>query len=656
LVGTLSAFGYTPELKAEDRFMRTRATISLALLALAISGCGGGGGGSGGGSTAAASVTGTPAPQPAPQPDSPPLLTVTAPARGAYLDSTTNPGGQLVVSGRVVSLGTPVVEVRVNGQPATFAPNGTFQATLTLAKGANEILIIARKANGLEARSVRSVLFADRYEPGANPIPNALGARITEGALNAVAPMIAQAIQQQGLIDQLLLNNGQPIWGDYNTLPSWLGGGCYIGINVQITAVSYGTPQMQFDCTPAGEIVATLAIPNFHCDGAASDGCGIPWPTVTGAISATEVDATITVVPTVDPVTGQISVAGTYANIAMQGYNFDFTNLPGQLLNVMSLGTIGGAVRGPVEDAVANALKQDLPPRIAAELNGFFSPVSRTFAGQTITFGLTPASLAVDDDGITFAAAASLTGPQVTGIPTVPGSYFDATAGAQLPLYPLQSPNLSASLVSNAWNRMLFTSWQAGFWNIRVDQALLSQVGLNGAFKLDTDTLKLFMPGLAQVIPPGVNAPLAIDTEPLCQPVLLFTPGGPTRGLVQAGELHLHVSANTGQGFIPLFEFAVHAEMQVDFTVVNGGTELALVLGAAPRFDAEVLTSAVPPGGIDWGRAVSQLVPGALTAVAASVQPIPIPALGLSSPLGLSNPSVQLDGPQNEYLTVEGDL
>jgi hypothetical protein len=500
---------------------------------------------------------------------------------------------------------------------------------------------------------VRSVLFADQFASPAAPVSNALGARINDGALNSVAPLIAQAIQNGQLIDQLLLNGGQPIWGDYATWPIF--GGCMIGINITVQSVSYQTPTITFNSTAAGDIVATLAIQNVSIGGDASDGCGIPWPDVTGTISASEVDVTLSVTPSVDPQTGQIVVVGAGANVGMQNYNFDFTNLTGQILNVFSLGQIGGAVRSPIENAIATAIENDLPPRLETALNALFAPITRTLGGQTITLALTPESLVADAFGMTFSCAADATGPTAPGLPSVPGSYFDAAQGLSLPTYPTGSPDLSLSLCTNAMNRALYTSWQAGFWNVHIDQQFVNAFGLNLPFSFDSNLLRSFVPGLTVIVPPGQTVPLALDVSLLCQPILLPPPNGAAGlAVLQLPEMHIKVEVDPGTGFVTLWEFAVHAEADVDVVVQNGDT-LALTLTGTSRFDAEVLNTILPQQGVDWGAAVSQLVPGAIRWGAGSMQPIPLPSIGVSAPMPLQNPAVIVDGGQ-DYWTVHGDL
>lgn len=650
----------------------SRATVVLVLgLASALMGCGGGGGGGGGvkgggstssgstssGSTGTGGTTVTGSAGFVANDFDEPTLTVTAPARGAYLTWTTNPAGKVDVEGTAVDTGDGIAQVTVNGVSVAFAPNGSFKTSVALVKGANEILVTATDHAGNQARSVRSVVFADWFAPAQTIVNRAVGARVNEGALNAVAPLIVQKIVAGQLIDQLLLNGGQPIWGDYNRLPSWLGGGCYIAINITITQVSYGTPQLVFDCTPQGDIVATLKVPNFDVRGDASDGCGIPWPTVSGDISASEVDVTLAVTAAVDPTTHQVVITGQGANVGMQNYNFNFTNLPGQILNVFTLGQIGGAVRSPIENAIATAIENDLPPKLGQALNGFFGPTSRTWGGRTVTFNIMPGGVSVDDNGITFDCAANVTGPLAPTIPNVPGAYFDSSAGAALPIYPPVSPNLSVSVQSNAWNQALFTSWQAGFWDLMIDQRFLNALGINAPFALDSNMLRSFVPGIASFLPPGsAPIPVAIETELMCQPILVPTPAGPTVARLELPELHLRVMIDPGTGFVALWEFAVHMEVGVDFSIVNGN-ELAVAIGANPRFDAETLSTALPTNaGIDWGRAFSQIVPGVLSIVASSVKPFPLPNLGVSTPLAINNPHVIVDGQAADYLTVNGDL
>jgi hypothetical protein len=630
--------------------------FSLLLLSLAA-GCGSssGGGGAGsstplGGSTASSTSAGSSSA--ASSDFTAPVLNVTAPARGAYLDRQTNPGADVLVEGTVTDAGTGVASVAVNGVVVTPTA-GRFSATVPLKKGGNPIIVTATDVAGNIARGIRSVVFAEAFDAGAQPVARALGARLTDGAFAAIAPIVMNAVHQSGLIQQQILNGGQPIYRDQTNLPSWLGGGCSLSIQITTQSVSFDPPTLAFDCRP-GEINARIDIPNLRVSAEADDYCGVPWFAVTGDVTATNAEVQISLAMGVDPATGRITAAATNSTVILHGYDVDFTNLPG---NIIGIFPVASAIRGPIESAVEDILRREVPPRVEAELNGLFQPISSTWNGNTATFTPTPGSIALDADGLTFACTADVTAPPLAGMPVVPGSYFDPAHGVVLPLFAPLSPEISAAVLSNMWNRAFHRTWQAGFFTFRIDQAFLNNQGVPFQLAIGSGVIASNVPQLAGLLPAGMTIPLAIDLDPRCQPILVPTPGQPDQARLVLPELHVRVAIDLGAGFFPLLEFATHAELGLAFTVRNGH-ELAFALGTAnPVFEAELLSSLIPTGGLDLGRMLSTLGPGALTIAATSFAPLPIASLpGAGQPLLLQNASITVDGQANDYLVIEGDL
>lgn len=620
----------------------------VAAAALLVAGCGGGGGGGGGGRST--SPVGPPN-----QPGfvgndfDPPAIDVTSPDRGECFDAQSAPGRLIIVEGAVLDAGSGVDTLTINGQPALLGAGGAFRELLAVEKGANAVVLVARDKAGNEARSVRSVVWSERYEPPGTPIEKSLGARAAEGALNALAPAVVSAVEQSGTVQQQLLNGGQPIWQDYVSWPVF--GGCMLSIQVTIDAVSYTNPTLRFDCRP-GELVATYSVRDLLVAARADDWCGTPWFEVTGNLTADEVHFTLGLDAGVDPQSGRVKLVATTSDVTFINYDVDFTNLPGQIIGVFP---VASAIRGPIEDALEDALATDLPPLIEQELDNLLQPISRTWNGRTVTFTLVPTDVRIDADGIDLEAKSNVTTSASAGAPAVAGSYFDPTHGLALPVFAPVQPNMSVALLSNAWNRALYTSWQAGFWNVRIDQAFLNSVGAGVNFSLNAGLLAGYIPGFQTLVNANQNVPVAFETEMLAQPILLPDPIGPDHARLSLPELHLRVLMDFGSGWTTIWEFACHAEAGVVFTIVNGN-QIAVSIGGSPRFEVELLQSAVPLGGIDLGRFLTFLLPSVIQVVGRSIAPLQLPQVGPQNVLMFNAPVVLVEGPQDEYIGAHGDL
>ncbi len=348
------------------------AALGLGLLGSA--GCGGGGGGGTPSSVAGGGPGGGPGggsqnpttPPPAPDIDTP-VVTLSAPPRGAYLDRTTTPTRFVEVVGTAVDLGSGVASVQVNGQPVVLGANGSFRALISLRDGGNAIVAEATDNAGNTGGSVRSVVFAERADAGAAPLDHAIGARLNEGAMNAVGAVVMAGVVQSGAVPTMLYNGGQPIWRDSTTDPIF--GGCLLSIQIKIANVQHGTPVLTFDCVN-GSVEATVQVPNVRISAEADDWCGIPWWAITGDVIASRADFTLGLNLTVDPVTGHIDCSPKTSSVTLHGYNVDFTNLPG---NIIGIFPVASAIRGPIETAIEDALRNEVPPRVEAELNALLA-------------------------------------------------------------------------------------------------------------------------------------------------------------------------------------------------------------------------------------------------------------------------------------------
>lgn len=618
--------------------------VLLALLPAGCAGSSGSGGGGGAASAQGSTSSSTPPGSYASDPDRP-VIGVVSPARGAFLDRQSHPAGEVLVEGSAFDATSGIARLTVNGRQATLDAAGGFREVVALEPGANGIVVVAEDLAGNEAYDVRSVLFAERYEPPGNPVERALCVRIGEAGFDALGAAVAGQVHHQGVLQQALLAAGSPIWRDRASLPLI---GTILSIRVDLLAAGWDPPHVAFDAR-TGELVGTAILHNVAISGAADDdGVGLPWPRVTGDVTATRVELTYGLGAAIDPATGLVDLDVTRCSVVLSGFQVDFTNLPGQLVGVLPL-----SLRQPIEDALRDALTASLPPLLEQEINALFQPVQGAWMGRTVTLRFAPSLVDFDGDGCTFVAEASFTASSTVPAKLAPGAFFEPAHGQALPALPSVSPNLSAALLSNAWNRALFASWEAGFWDLTIDQAFVQAFApsLQLPIAFNTSVINAYAGG---ILPP--NAPMAVRVELGAQPVLRPTPAGPGAMRIALPEVHLELLVDDGSGMQPVLGFAVHVDAGLD-PVVIGGSQLGFDLGGQVDFHAQLVYSGVPQaGGFDLERLLNMMVPSALAVVGRTIGPFPIGPLNPTTFVVLSNPTVTVGGPAGGYVILSGDL
>jgi hypothetical protein len=106
-----------------------------------------------------------------------------------------------------------------------------------------------------------------------------------------------------------------------------------------------------------------------------------------------------------------------------------------------------------------------------------------------------------------------------------------------------------------------------------------------------------------------------------------------------------------GNGPARIMEVAVPLEAVADVAIANGA--VTFTIGSNTRFEADLLSSAIPWNGLDVERFLTFFLPSALELATQSVAPIPLPAL---QGVGLTNARVYRDGLRGEFATVGADV
>lgn len=574
------------------------------------------------GSTASGLVSGTSST--GPDRDAP-VIALVSPTRGAFLAGQQHVG----VEGTVQDA-SQVAYLLLNGLPVTLDAGNSFLEVLTLTPGLNVITLEAADTWGNRTRTALSVLAGD-FLPTAQPVGDAVVARLNRPAFDAVEQVAAQQLGGPPLANMILQQN-----------PLYTGSGGLATLQVDATSASFGTPRLELD-PRAGALGVRAELPSVDVTVRAhGDVLGIGYSLttrVTATLAVLDAEAVVNVAQ------GQLSTQLHNVVVDLQGFNFDINNVPGFLEALAR-----DAVRRVVEREVQRQVEQVVPQEVNRALAGANAPITRTVLGRPVTLHLVPTAVSFDPDGASVRTDGDLVVTPPAGYTPLPAPGSLVTAGAA-PTHPLtQAFHVSAN--DDLLNRVGHAAWQGGLLHLRIDQALVAQqTSLPPWLQLDAFLLTTFFPSLA----PHLNAadPIELEVSALTPPVFATRPAP---GLLEGGlgELSLAVYvAPAGRPRELVLEASLQVEAAMSARVTPAGAIEVLVDGR-PVAITDVHTTPIAP--LDE-TAVENLVdfvlPPALQLVARSLSGFPLPVLPGFTP---SNLTIESDGPQGDFLTVRGDL
>jgi hypothetical protein len=556
----------------------------------------------------------------------PPSILVARPARGEHLSSS-----EVLVEGSVSDAGSGVAALLVNGTAVTPDPvTGGFSVRVPLDFGVNLLTLEALDGAGNAAHVSASVMASPAYLPAGAPVPNAAATRLNEPALQTLGAQAAPQVGQRitgSLPGQTLYRDKIEVFGR-----------CVASALVVAESVTFDPLRLMVDALPTG-VQTRLHVPNLRIGATARSYCGVSYST-SGTVSAEDVVIDVGFALAIDPFRA-FDVAITNSAVSLLGFGFDVSGIPDELED-----SARAAVRDAVRSRVADAVRAVVPGAIRQALAGLSQPIVREMNGRTVTLAALPASLTFDEGGFTAAFNGGVTAATDPTIPAAPGSIFRPSSA--LPSYP-NTAGFYTSLNENLMNGALFGSWQAGFWNLTIDQAFLTQSGLSLPFPLDGRLLAVFFPALEPMIPADQVVPLALKFAPRLPPVVRVSDGLPLLRL-GLGELDTIVMLDFGAGFAPLLAMTTHFEAAIEpVSVENVG--VPVVWGE--RLAADLIEAPVLVAREEVDRFVQFVLTSVVQLALAAIGPIPLPTLpGFT----LSNPRLYPDGQAHEFVTLEGHV
>ncbi len=531
-----------------------------------------------------------------------------------------------------VDSSAPIDALFVQGAPVPVDAGGRFTATVRLEQGLNVLRAEVTDTLGRRGVTEFGVLAGD-WAPLTQPIPNAVGVRLNDPALDAVAailePIAAAAdlssLTQSPVFDGALLGGTLSARVDLanpklQLAPPARVYGASDGLHVEIDL-----QDLCVDVTARGSLFGLAVGPEqalVKADGAA-------------------VSATVEIVLDANR---QVAVRVVDSSVAF--VNFQATATSSTLMNTI-LPLLRGWIQTRVEGLLANviadlgtalsaAVQSALAPAPAPEVFGV--PFPYTTRGESVTHDSGGVALLLEFDA-----------PPLTISPraqTAPGSL--STPSVTPPTLSTQR-GLLVVVDDDMLNRALFSAWAARSLDVVVGR-LVDGLNLGGA-ALTAGDLARFVPEVLLAVSP--SATLSFEIEAGLPPIIEIT-GAPDLARLSLGEVYLSVFADDGAGRALLAKIAlsvragVAVSLDVDSLRLSSNSQF-------PEVSVDVLEE--PLFKLDQGQlrtVLGTILPLVIPKLVDLVGRVPIP--GVIPPGTFRNLQAYPDSPSGQRLRVEVDM
>jgi hypothetical protein len=361
--------------------------------------------------------------------DLPPVLEVTAPARGAQSSTPT-----VTVTGRATD-DTAGLRVTVNGVAAALSADGAFTATVNVA-GLDIIETRAIDDAGHDVRDVRAVL-AGTLAPTSAMVEDAIGARIGADGFSAMSRGIATAVGGTNFTAVAMAAN-----------PVYQNTGC-LGATVNVTDVDVGGVELDLVPTTGTvdtdvrllDVVVRMSV-NYKvaCIGGSA--------TVIVSADRARIHGGLGLSISGDALASSLSGV----SVGFTGFDVDVNGIPDAVVNLFN---------GILDDRVAAALADAVRSRVPQLANNALRDLTgRAYGfdlfGQAALVEVRPSQIHIDADGafialdskVTFAAAGDV------DYLATPGSVMEGVFG--------EAKGLGVAVADDTLNQLFAGMWATG--------------------------------------------------------------------------------------------------------------------------------------------------------------------------------------------------
>jgi hypothetical protein len=522
----------------------------------------------------------------------PPTLEVTEPARATFAETDT-----VVVRGHA-DAAAGLAEVRVNGQPADLASDGSFSLTLEVSDTLTLIETVAVDEYGTETVDARAVMAGNLVEQS-TPVADAMAAHVSEGAMAGFGDMISDFANGTDWEELALSLN--PI--------ATLGSGCN-SLRADVTSVSHGSIGLTTRAA-AGGIRVGLRINNLRVTGRGEARALCVTGGLSFTITADSYELGGLVVPGF--VRGALDVSIQNVTSQFQNFRVSASGVPG---------LIEDQFQATVRDRLANMLRdtiQNEVPALAREFLAEFSSNQFDFEvlGQPIRMQVRPTDMSWTAQGGTIVLESS------ADVPGLGGGVYLANPQARPDPGSTGGSGLEVAIAADAINQLLAAIWHSGV----LEETLL--------------------PDEASALGAILGQEIGSATATMLLPPIVTFDGQNEISRITLGDVVIEAF---GPGGDSLVKFVLSAEIEITVGQRSDGG-LRLRTGAS-RVLAQVLERA--PGVRATGPALTSVVELIVPQVGRQVQSlfdvIPIPGL----PGGeIGSPVIK---PHDGYIVAGGEV
>ncbi len=512
--------------------------------------------------------------------------------------------------------------ITVNEEPALVFENGTWEAPVDYDFGTNTLATEAWDNDANLTTDIRAVVSGD-WTPYGAEIPDGLMARIYEPGFAAFEELASDFVD----LNDLMSSISNPVIDESDE-------DCILGIcvewyslEVNLVDVSFGSVAVDIDPKAGGYLDTVATIYDIYI-GYDIDATVLYIPFgADGYVSADWIQIDMDIAPWVSG--GVLGVDVTNAQASAGGFDFEWDSWLYDVLGFFGL-DLDGLIESLLMDLLEDMAKDEIPDLINDLVSSLVIAESFEIQENTYHFDALPSSVSVDEDGLTLGLGTGFVAETwvTTGDPE-PGS---VTYPYSQPIFGASSEAMSLGLSEDFLNQLFNALWGGGL----LDMTLTSE-DLN----IDIEDFALFMPDLVD---------LSVRVQPTLPPVVVPGTGGSLLDL-QIGDFQLTLYNGPPEEAYVYIRVYVQVDAGMEMTSDSGA--LSAGLGdLSMRFDL------VEPDGRsqyaqDTEMFLEALVPMLLPMLTDSLTNIPIPEL---EGLGLTNVSVQLEGAENGYVLLSGDL
>jgi hypothetical protein len=486
---------------------------------------------------------------------SPPVVTITSPARAAWL----NDPARVSVRGIATDAVSGVAFVKINEQIVTLAADGSFEHELDLERGLNTLTVVAQdQANHLDERII-GVIHGDTEDPD-SLIDPAFSFVVTRPALNLAVDVIRDLLTPalvKDLVDSSLMLD-----------------------RVMLTRLDFAP--LEISVTPRTDPVDVRQPGFLDMRLTLRDVVLAGTFTLAGQDYGLEVNVAQATLATRLYIRadgqGGLGIEFTNATLDLPQGSLTWRVIIGDgALSESDARLLGDLV----ERVVQVGFQELLNERVIDQL---YDPdiLKRQIEllGRTLSFELQVQRVIINDSGVVVRAAVALPADQLDELPVAPGALVIPRGDVTTPKS--QAPML-ATTDAAALNRLSHGVWRSGLLNQRLEGAAFA--GFELPFGLTSSALALLVDGrILDAADPG-DLPAGIALRPQLPPIVtLDAAAGGSGVILRLGELHVDIllDINTAS---PKRLVTLAAFFDLALSIDVEGTQLTLAFDVDGRFD-----------------------------------------------------------------------